>query len=155
MTDEDAWQRYVAAMQRLDAVVRGSAAMAERQATAQSAVRTQLTGVRERLAKQRIRLRELGVPEVDLVPSPPEVAVAAAAAGREPDGWSATLRRAGASADAADAQLSGPGWGGRRLITRWARLRDRAGMLGLLLAALIVVGAVVGALLGLLALVAG
>ncbi|MFB9238506.1 hypothetical protein ACFFWC_23745 [Plantactinospora siamensis] len=148
MTD-DAWQRYVAAAQRLAAVRRGTAAVADERSRTLGTTRDRLAEVRERLAPQRSRLRALGVPEVDLVPSPPEAAVAARAAGRDPGDWSAALRQAGASADSADALLGGPAWGAGRLPAWLGRISPRR--LGAVLAALLVaVAATVGLLVQLL-----
>ena len=98
----DAWQEYLAAAQRLDAVRRGATAAAGQQAQGVQTAREELTGVRARLVPQQSRLRELGVPEEELLPSQPEVA-AAGRAMTGPESVLAALRQARATADAADA----------------------------------------------------
>ncbi|HYN96308.1 MAG TPA: hypothetical protein VES42_20895, partial [Pilimelia sp.] len=62
MTAPDAWSDYVAAAQRLDAARRGLASAAAEDDRALRAARDELVGVRARLAPQRARLGELGVP---------------------------------------------------------------------------------------------
>ncbi|MFC7550303.1 hypothetical protein [Plantactinospora sp. GCM10030261] len=115
----DAWQEYLAAAQRLAAVRREAAAAAADRLGGSDAVRDRLTEVRQRLAPQRARLRELGVAEVDLVPSPPELSIAARSAGREPVTLSAALDQADRAVTGADAVLTGrrgrsPGFRARR-----------------------------------------
>jgi hypothetical protein len=101
-TNDDAWNEYVTAAQRLDAVRRGAAAAAGEQAQAARAAHEELTGVRARLAPQRAKLLAQGVPDAALHPSPAEVAGAAQAMAGGPPTVLAALRRARATADAAD-----------------------------------------------------
>ncbi|MBM0278969.1 hypothetical protein JM949_28655, partial [Micromonospora sp. STR1s_6] len=68
-----AWAEYLAAARQLDGVRRGAAAAAGEQARSAEAAREELTVVRTGLASQQERLRELGVPPISLLPSPPEV----------------------------------------------------------------------------------
>lgn len=100
--DDSAWNEYVTAAQRLDAVRRGVAAAAGEQAQAVRAAHEELTGVRARLAPQRAKLLAQGVPDGALQPSPAEVAGAAEAMAGGPPAVLAALRRARATADAAD-----------------------------------------------------
>lgn len=104
-----AWEEYLAAAQRLDAVRRGAATAAGEQAQAAQTARDELTGVRARLAPQESRLRDLGAPEADLRPSSAEVAAAAETMVDGPGAVLAALRRARATADAADATVVGTG----------------------------------------------
>lgn len=101
------WDEYLAAARRLDAVRHGAATAAGVQAEAVQAAHEELTRVRARLAPQQSRLRELGVPEVDLLPSPPERAVATRATTGGPEAVLAALRRARITADAADTAMDG------------------------------------------------
>jgi hypothetical protein len=103
------WSDYLAAAQRLDAVRRGAATAAAEQERTLRAAHEEVGRVRARLAPQRARLRELGVPDDRLVPEPAEVAEAAQAIGREPAAVLAALRQARGTADAADAALLGHG----------------------------------------------
>lgn len=109
-----AWSEYLAAAQQLDSVRRGAADAAGRQAQAVQNARMELTAVRARLAPQQSRLRELGIPAMTLVPSPPEVAAATRAMAGGPDAVLVALVGARGSADAAEAALSGsvrwPAW---------------------------------------------
>jgi hypothetical protein len=108
----DAWSDYLSAAQRLDAVRRGAASVATEQERTLRAARDEAGGVRARLAPQRARLRELGVPEEELNPDPAELAAAAAAVGGDPAAALAALRQARVTADAADAAVLGaPGAG--------------------------------------------
>jgi hypothetical protein len=108
---DPAWNDYVAATQRLDAVRRGAAQLATDRERARGAVRDELSAVRARLAPQRARLRELGVPDEQLVPAPAEMAGAAQRMGSDAAMALAALRQARATADAADAAVLAPqGW---------------------------------------------
>ncbi|MEV6368652.1 hypothetical protein AB0L86_17365 [Micromonospora musae] len=69
----DAWQDYLAAARKLDGVRRSAAAAAGEQARSVQAAREELAEVRTGLAAQQTRLRERGVPQISLVPSPPEL----------------------------------------------------------------------------------
>lgn len=113
MTDHpqqpDPWAEYVSAAQRLDAIRRDAATAAGEQAQAVQAARDELAGVRARLAPQQSRLRDLGVPESELLPSAAEVEAAAAVTAAGPSAVLAALRRARATADAADATVVGAG----------------------------------------------
>jgi hypothetical protein len=106
----DPWTAYLAAAQRLDAVRRtASSAVNQRAATVQAA-QQELAAVRARLAPQRARLvQDLGVPDNDLVPQAGERALAAQAVSGGAAATLAALRRARATADAADAVMLGPG----------------------------------------------
>lgn len=103
----NAWAEYLAAAQELDAARRGAATAAGEQAQSVQTAREELTGVRARLAPQQFRLRELGVPAMVLLPSPPEVSAAARAMVAGPGAVLAALREACVTADAADAALAG------------------------------------------------
>jgi hypothetical protein len=103
----DAWNEYVTAAQRLDAVRRGVAAAASEQAQATRSAREELAGVRARLAPQRAKLLAQGVPAEALQPSPAEVAGAAQAITSGPPAVLAALRHARATADAADSTEMG------------------------------------------------
>ncbi|WP_431974886.1 hypothetical protein [Micromonospora haikouensis] len=117
-----AWTEYVAAARQLDGVRRGAATAATEQARAVQAAREELTGVRERLAPQRSRLRELGVPPIVLAPSPPELSEAAREMVGGPTAVSTALRAAREWADGADGLLAG---GGRSGAGNWPpRLRN-------------------------------
>ncbi|MER5701075.1 hypothetical protein ABT023_03830 [Micromonospora sp. NPDC002296] len=100
------WTEYVAAARQLDGVRRSAATAATEQARAVRAAREELTAVRERLAPQRSRLRELGVPPMVLVPSPPELTEAARSMVGGPTAVLGTLRSARGWADAADGVLA-------------------------------------------------
>ncbi|MFI0795381.1 hypothetical protein ACH4OY_22290 [Micromonospora rubida] len=100
-----AWAEYVAAARQLDGVRRSAAAAATEQARAVRAAREELTTVRERLAPQRSRLRELGVPPMVLMPSPPELTEAARSMVAGPTAVLGALRAARGWADAADGVL--------------------------------------------------
>ncbi|MFF3864282.1 hypothetical protein [Micromonospora sp. NPDC001898] len=101
-----AWTEYVAAARQLDGVRRGAATAATEQAHAVRAAREELTAVRERLAPQRSRLRELGVPPMVLVPSPPELTETARSMVGGPTAVLGALRAARGWADAADGVLA-------------------------------------------------
>lgn len=73
MTDP-AWEEYLAAARRLDALRRGAATAEDEPGRAAAATLEELTRVRARLAAQQCRLRALGVPEEELHPSPAELA---------------------------------------------------------------------------------
>jgi hypothetical protein len=106
---DEAWERYVAAAQRLDAVRRGAAGAAAEHDRIVRAAREELTAVRARLAPQHARLRELGAAAEQLVPEPGELAAGADVVGGHPTAVLAALRSARATADAADAALlAGP-----------------------------------------------
>ncbi|MFV2099500.1 hypothetical protein [Micromonospora sp. LOL_024] len=68
-----AWADYLAATRQLDGVRRGAATAASEQARTVQSARTELATVRTLLAPQQARLRELGVPSISLVPTPPEL----------------------------------------------------------------------------------
>jgi hypothetical protein len=106
-TNDEAWNEYLTAAQRLDAVRRGVATAAGEQAQAVRAAHDELAGVRARLAPQRAKLLAQGVPDATLQPSPPEVAGAAQAMAGGPPAVLAALRQARATANAADATEHG------------------------------------------------
>ncbi|MFI6759261.1 hypothetical protein ACIBF5_08975 [Micromonospora sp. NPDC050417] len=101
-----AWEEYLAAAQRLDAVRRGAATAAGEQAEAVQDAREELTAVRARLVPQQARLRALGVPEPELVPAPAEVAAAGQAMAAGPAAVLAGLRQARGTADVADVMVT-------------------------------------------------
>ncbi|SCL14819.1 hypothetical protein GA0074694_0929 [Micromonospora inyonensis] len=105
-----AWTDYLAAARQLDGVRRGAATAAGEQARSVQAAREELTVVRARLAAQQSRLRERGVPTMALVPSPPEVTVAARSMAAGPAAVLTALRTAREYADAADGVLDARGW---------------------------------------------
>lgn len=73
-----AWEEYLGTARRLDAVRRGAVTVEGEQSRAARATVEELTRVRARLAAQHNRLRELGVPEEELYPSPAELTAAVA-----------------------------------------------------------------------------
>ncbi|MBQ1018295.1 hypothetical protein KBX71_10525 [Micromonospora sp. D93] len=101
-----AWAGYLAAARQLDGVRRSAAAAAGEQARSADAAREELTVVRTGLASQQDRLRELGVPPISLVPSPPELTEAARSMVGGPAAVLAALRAARGWAEAADAALA-------------------------------------------------
>ncbi|WP_372493577.1 hypothetical protein [Micromonospora alfalfae] len=101
-----AWTEYLAAARQLDGVRRGAAAAAGEQARSAEAAREELTVVRTGLASQQERLRELGVPAISLVPSPPELTEASRSMAGGPAAVLAALRTARGWAEAADAALA-------------------------------------------------
>lgn len=108
-TDGDpttAWSEYLAAARQLDGVRRGAAAAAGEQARSAEAAREELTLVRTGLASQQERLRELGVPAISLVPSPPELSEATRSMAGGPAAVLAALRTARGWAEGADAALA-------------------------------------------------
>jgi hypothetical protein len=118
---DDAWAEYQAAARRLDEVRRALTAVATEHTHTAQAAALELSGVRARLAPQRSRLvRDLGVPEQTLTPSPDEVAAAAQAVAAGPAAALVALRQARATADAADAATVTPGPAARGW-TPWLR----------------------------------
>lgn len=105
----NAWEEYLAATQRLDAVRRGAATAAGEQAEAVQDAREELTAVRARLVPQQARLRALGVPEPELVPAAVEVAAAGRTMAAGPQAVLAGLRQARGTADAADVMVTASG----------------------------------------------
>ncbi|MEU4566358.1 hypothetical protein [Micromonospora sp. NPDC023956] len=105
-----AWTEYRAAARQLDGIRRGAATAAGAQARSVQGAREELATVRARLAAQQSRLRERGVPAMALVPSPPEVTVAARSMAAGPAAVQAALRTARECADAADGVLDARGW---------------------------------------------
>ena len=105
-----AWNDYLAAAQRLDAVRRAASTAASDQAATVRAAAGELAAVRARLAPQRARLvRDLGVPESELVPLETDLLQAAQAVAGGPAAALVALRQARATADAADAAMLGAG----------------------------------------------
>ncbi|WP_329015787.1 hypothetical protein OG271_09215 [Micromonospora rifamycinica] len=104
-----AWTDYLAAARQLDGVRRGAATAAAAQSHAVETARTELTGVRARLASQHARLRDLGVPAISLVPTPPEVTEAARSMGGGPAAVLTGLRAAQGWVAGADAALAARG----------------------------------------------
>lgn len=136
--NEGAWEEYLAAARRLDALRRGALPAEDDPTRAATATFEELTRVRARLAVQHTRLRAWGVPEGELHPSLAELAAEARAeapvenAEFPADGpgtvWAA-LRRSRAAAEEADAVLSPPGgWSAvtRRIRTLLRRFRRSA-----------------------------
>ncbi|MEU4470759.1 hypothetical protein [Micromonospora sp. NPDC023888] len=101
-----AWGEYLAAARQLDGVRRSAAAAAGEQARSAETAREELTVVRTGLASQQERLRELGVPAISLVPSPPELTEASRSMAGGPAAVLAALRAARGRAEAADAALA-------------------------------------------------
>ncbi|MFG1916521.1 hypothetical protein [Micromonospora sp. NPDC048898] len=101
-----AWAEYLAAARQLDGVRRSAAAAAGEQARSAQTAREELTVVRTGLASQQERLRELGVPAISLVPSPPELSEASRSMAGGPAAVLAALRVARGRAEAADATLA-------------------------------------------------
>jgi hypothetical protein len=99
-----AWEDYLAATQRLDAVRREAASVVAERVAAVKAAQADLAGVRQRVTQQHTRLasasKEAGVPVPDTGPAEP-VAVTA-----EPIALRAALKETGATLTAADALLS-------------------------------------------------
>jgi hypothetical protein len=104
-----AWADYLAAARQLDGVRRGAATAAGEQARAVQAAREELAGVRTRLAPQESRLRELGVPPISLMPTPPEVAEATRSMNGGPAAVLTALRDARRWAVGADDTLAARG----------------------------------------------
>ncbi|MFG2048500.1 hypothetical protein ACGFIW_13860 [Micromonospora sp. NPDC048935] len=101
-----AWAEYLAAARQLDGVRRSAAAAAGEQARSAETAREELSVVRTELASQQERLRELGVPAISLVPSPPELSEASRSMAGGPAAVLAALRVARGRAEAADAALA-------------------------------------------------
>jgi len=106
-TPDAAWAEYCAAAQRLDAVRRGAASAAAEQTQAVRQARDELTAVRARLIPQQARLRESGVPDGDLHPTPSDASAADRAVSGGPAVVLMALRQARSTADRADASLLG------------------------------------------------
>ncbi|MFY1579004.1 hypothetical protein ACN26Z_29365 [Verrucosispora sp. WMMD703] len=104
-----AWSDYLAAARQLDGVRRGAATAAGEQARAVQAAREELAAVRTRLAPQESRLRELGVPPISLVPTPPELAEATRSMSGGPAAVLTALRDARRWAVGADDTLAARG----------------------------------------------
>ncbi|GIF49024.1 hypothetical protein DFJ67_2582 [Asanoa ferruginea] len=102
-----AWDAYCAAAQRLDTVRRGAATAAGEQAQVVRAARDELASVRARLVPQQARLREAGVPETELHPTPADAEAANRAVAGGPSAVLAALHHARSTADRADAALLG------------------------------------------------
>jgi hypothetical protein len=103
---ELAWEQYLAATRRLGAIRReAAAAAAERQAAAQAA-RDELAYVRGRLALQQREWPAAGAAAADLVPTPTDLAEAAAI-GSRPAEVLDVLRRTRSILDEADALVMG------------------------------------------------
>lgn len=112
-----AWDDYLAATQRLDAVRRQASSAASEQAGAMRSAREELARVRHRLALQQARFADVvarhRVPPPPLSPSDAEVNAALAPASG-PAAVLASLRHARSHLDHADADLAGvdlPGGG--------------------------------------------
>jgi hypothetical protein len=124
----ESWSEYLAAAQRLGAVRREAAAALAADAAVLAAAREELAAVRARLAPQQARLRDEGVPDAFLTPTPEELAAAAAAVEGGPGAILVELREARVTADAADAALVGSGsWIGTPVagVSEWPpRLRN-------------------------------
>jgi hypothetical protein len=108
-----AWEDYLAAAQRLDAVRRDAATLVTERAAVTKAGHAEVATTRQRLAAQRARLvaNRLGVPAPRLTPDAAELASAgtALAATRAPNpavAGAATLRAVRPTIDEADALLT-------------------------------------------------
>ena len=104
-----AWAEYVAAARQLDGVRRAAATAAGEQARSVQAAREELTEVRARLAPQSSRLREVGVPPISLLPTPPELTEATRSMAAGPAAVLTSLKAARRWADAADDALAARG----------------------------------------------
>ncbi|MEV6814222.1 hypothetical protein [Micromonospora sp. NPDC051296] len=104
-----AWADYLAAARQLDGVRRDAATAAGEQARNVQAARDELAAVRTRLAPQEARLRELGVPPISLMPTPPELTEASRSMAGGPAAVLAALRDARRWAYAADDTLAARG----------------------------------------------
>ena len=107
-----AWDDYLAAAQRLDAVRRSAAVAVAEQTKALQAARDDLTGLRTRLGLQHARLldtaRQAGTTLPDVTPAPADMANAQAALGKgTPQSVRTSLAGARSALDNADAVLSG------------------------------------------------
>ncbi len=100
---DDAWDAYVSAARRLDAVRRAAGDAATHRSATLGVAQDELTALRARLQPQRARLvRDLRIPVEELTPSAEERAAATAAVAAGPDAVLTALRDARATADAAD-----------------------------------------------------
>ncbi|GAB3149367.1 hypothetical protein GCM10027290_35500 [Micromonospora sonneratiae] len=106
---DTAWAEYLLAARQLDTVRRAAATAAGEQARSVQAAREELTQVRARLVPQQSRLRSLGVPEAELLPTAPELAATSQEVAGGPAAVLATLRRARAAAGAAEVRITGVG----------------------------------------------
>ena len=107
-----AWDDYLAAAQRLDAVRRTAAVVVAEQTKTLQAAREDLAGVRARLALQHARLldtaRQAGTALPDVSPTAADVAAAQATLGKgTPQSVRTSLGTARTALDNADAVLSG------------------------------------------------
>lgn len=107
-----AWDDYLAAAQRLDAVRRTAAVVVAEQTKTLQAAREDLAGVRTRLALQHARLldtaRQAGTAPPDVSPTAADVAAAQATLGKgTPQSVRSSLSTARTALDNADAVLSG------------------------------------------------
>lgn len=122
-----AWDEYVSAAQRLDAVRRSAAVAMAEQANVVRTAREELTGVRGRLTLQRARFADvasrLSLRLPALAPTPSEVD-AAISAEAGPSGVLAVLHQARSTLDSADAELSAVDSGGPALAGRPAAVRN-------------------------------
>ncbi len=104
-----AWADYLAAARQLDGVRRDAATAASEQARTVQDARDELAVVRTRLAPQEARLRELAVPPISLVPTPPELTEATRSMAGGPAAVLAAVRDARRWAYAADDTLAARG----------------------------------------------
>ncbi|WP_233559144.1 hypothetical protein [Micromonospora radicis] len=104
-----AWAEYLAAARQLDGVRRDAATAAGEQARTVQAARDELAAVRTRLAAQQAQLRELGVPPISLVPTPPELSEATRSMSGGPGLVLTALRQARRWAQAVDDTLAARG----------------------------------------------
>ncbi|SDY12405.1 hypothetical protein SAMN05444365_101749 [Micromonospora pattaloongensis] len=125
-----AWRDYLEAAQQLGAAQQSAAAQQDTAAQQGAAdvpgepaqgAREELVRVDARLAPQRSRLREAGVPEPMLTPTPSEIAAAAQTMTAGPPAVLAALRQARITADAADAVLIGTAPLPPREVPPWRR----------------------------------
>lgn len=117
-----AWQEYLAAAQRLDAVRRAQASAAAAATRQISSARAELREVQERLQQQQAALADAAagyrVAPPQLSPLPADVTVAAELA-RDPAAVPEALRHSRELVDATDARLARPSR------ARWWRWRPR------------------------------
>lgn len=117
----DAWDEYVAAARRLDAVRRGAATAATEQTQAARAAREELSALRARLGVEYGRLAQMGIPETELRPAAAEMSAAAEAMAGGPAAVRAALGRAAAMVDGAATTLAGQPVAARTETPVWLR----------------------------------
>jgi hypothetical protein len=108
LSDDDAWPEYLTAARQLDAVRRVDD-WTHPPGDPIRMAREELGRLRSRLAVQRLRLGQLGVPDADLRPTEAELSAVARPMAHGPDAVLSALRQARATVEAAEADLGGGG----------------------------------------------